>query len=114
MGFAVIESANLQGREAASSALERIQLRLITSGEVLAAELKSAINDDLVASALINLTILTKALSSRRVNINRAEIESIALMIRDAMTGLPLGEATLFINYAQASVICVRASESRR
>ena len=113
MGFAAVQTECLEHNSAPISALERIQVQLITNQSVSAAEIHAAIKRDIESCAPFNLTILTKALTSRRVPIDSSEIDALAVTIRDAMTKTPLGDYGLFLNYANAAVICIRSKEAR-
>jgi hypothetical protein len=113
MGFAAVQSEHIEQTSAPLSALEQVQGKLIGNIPVGAADIHGAIKQDIESGTPFNLTILTKALTSRRIQLHPSDIDRLAVTIRDAMATIPLGDYEIFINYAQAAVICVRSKDAR-
>ena len=95
------------------SALLELQYRLATRSAVNAADIHSAVAADAAALRPMSLVVLTKLLDSTSIPLRHADITAIGALVRDEMVKLPLSEPDLFLNYAQAAVICVRSAGKR-
>ncbi|MFM1847808.1 MAG: hypothetical protein RL417_1282 [Pseudomonadota bacterium] len=110
MGLAALVPGNIDQVSLRESALERLQYGLFSRSKIAVLEVKEALVEDVSARRPISLMVLTKLLDSRGIAADSAAIRDICAYLRDAMVQLPLEEADLFINYAQAAVICVKRS----
>ena len=95
------------------SALLELQYRLAARSPVSAEDIRSAVAADAAALRSMSLVVLTKLLDSTAIPLEHADITAIGGLIRDEMVKLPLAEPELFLNYAQAAVICVKSASKR-
>ena len=100
-------------RSREESALIALQYRLAARSSVSAADIRSAVAADAAALRPMSLVVLTKLLDSTSVPLEHADVTAIGALVRDEMVKLPLTEPDLFLNYAQAAVICVRSAGKR-
>ena len=108
MGFAAIQNHADQGSPSALSALEHLQIKLITDERVVAAEIFAAVSEDIANARELNQTILMQVFATSKISLNSFDFQKLALLIRDAMILLPLTRAELFINYAQGAALCMK------
>lgn len=107
MGFAAVTS-HAHNTVDSASAVEGLQIKLITSDSIAASELHQALQQDLAEERPINQTILLKILSSSKITLNSFDFQRLAVLIRDAMIKLPMSGSDLFINYAQSAALCMK------
>ena len=107
--------AAVQGEERVreESALIALQFRLAARSSVSGADIRRAVEADAAALRPISLVVLTKLLDSTSIRLHHADITAIGALVRDEMVKLPLTEPDLFLNYAQAAVICVKSAGKR-
>jgi hypothetical protein len=92
------------------SALEALQIKLISPSPIAAADVHRAVSADLAEGMTLNQTVLLKLFSSTRVNFTLFDYQKLALLIRDSLITLPMSQADLFINYAQCAAVCMKHS----
>ena len=93
------------------SAIEALQIKLISPSPITAADIHTAVGVDLNAGIPLNQTVLIKLFSSPRVKLSTHDYQKIALLLREALIKLPMTKADLFINYAQCSAACMKHSQ---
>jgi hypothetical protein len=91
-----------------TSALEDLQLSLISGKNVEKTELFAAINSEIQAQAPLNQTVLLKVLSAPRMKVSVEDYHQLTLVFREAMIKVPLTEPEVFINYAQCAALCMK------
>lgn len=105
MGFAALQQHESQS----TSALEHLQLRLISGDMITPEQVYQAISDDISCGYFLNQTILLKIFSSSEIQFTSFDFQKLAVLLRDSMVLLPLTRSELFVNYAQSAALCMKS-----
>ncbi len=99
-----------ENRFIVTSALEALQIQLISLIPITGSDIHKAVTTDIDAGRMLNQTVLLKLFSSPRVTLSTLDYQKLALLLREKLIRLPMNQADLFINYAQCAAACMKHS----
>ena len=109
MGYALEKE---ESGKAEASALEGLQDKLLAGESIFGADLQEALQKDLEAGEKLSLVHLEKYLQQAE-DLSTSQLMQMILVLRTAMVSTLAADPDVFLTYAHAAVMCVKAMERK-